>query len=241
MPVCEKCQTPYDDWQHFCLNCGTYLKQGPPPLLRCPRCGSGLETEPAFDEALGSPGPDTPSYLPAVKSWTWLGVAVATLFALGAIFFWQHSRAPVQSQVAETVVHPPETVSRDSRGTTGTPAGKDRLQAEVARVLDNIREANLKKNILLFMETLSGVYPQLDKKREEVIRTWNKFDFIDMNYSVGKVQEVEPNKALAEVQWTTTSQNRATKNRHNTQFHYRIWLANELGQWKITKIEQVPQ
>ena len=85
------------------------------------------------------------------------------------------------------------------------------MQAGVAALLANIREANLQKNILLFMETLSGVYPQLDKKREEVLRTWKKFSFKDMAYTIGKVQEVEPNKAVAEVKWTTTSQNLATK------------------------------
>ncbi len=110
----------------------------------------------------------------------------------------------------------------------------------MAALLANIREANLNKNILLFMETLSGVYPQLDKKRDEVIRTWKNFSFTEMAYTIGKVQEVEPNKAMAEVKWTTTSQNLATKAWRTTEFQYRVLLANELGKWKITKIEQIP-
>lgn len=244
MPVCKECQTPYDAWQHFCLNCGAYLKEGPPPLLHCLECGTGVESLPAFDEVPASPAPEAPDYPPGVTFWKWLGGAAA-LLAVGAFFIWQFYRPPGQSpvQVAEPTVSRPEktnkTAVEDGTQAKEAPTAVDRLQAEVAGILANIREANLKKNILLFMETLSGVYPQLDKKREEVIRTWKKFNFKDMAYSIDKVQEVEPNKAIAEVKWTTTSQNLATKNWRTTEFQYRIWLADELGQWKIRKIEQI--
>ncbi len=272
MPVCEKCQTPYDDWQHFCLNCGSYVKEGPPPLLR-PKCGTGMESELAFeagasakpekawafpepdevwasperDEAWPTPEPEAPDDLPAGRSWKWLGGAAAALLALVAILIWHfHQGAGQQpAQVAEsTVAHPEAAQKKIAEGgteATRAPAAEARLETEVAALLANIREANLKKNILLFMGTLSGVYPQLDKKREEVLRTWKKFNFKDMAYTIGKVQEVEPNKAVAEVKWTTTSQNLATKAWRTTEFQYRISLANELGQWKITKIEQIPQ
>ena len=39
MPVCEKCQTPYDEWQHFCLHCGHYVRAEPLPFQQCPQCG----------------------------------------------------------------------------------------------------------------------------------------------------------------------------------------------------------
>ena len=120
------------------------------------------------------------------------------------------------------------------------PAAVRPTQAEVERLLANIREANLTKNIVLFMDTLSKVYPQPDKKREEVVKTWKKYDFREMAYTVGNVQEVEQNKAMAEVKWTTTSQNLATKDWRTAEFRYRVWVTNELGQWKIKKIEQIP-
>jgi hypothetical protein len=90
------------------------------------------------------------------------------------------------------------------------------------------------------MDTSSKAYPQPDKKREEVVKTWKNFDFREMAYTVGNVQEVEQNKAIAEVKWTTTSQNLATKNWQTAEYRYRVWVTNELGQWKIKKIEEIP-
>ena len=115
------------------------------------------------------------------------------------------------------------------------------LQPEVAKVFTNIREANLKKNIFLFMDTLSGSYPELDKKRQEVVKTWKKFDFSDMTFTIDKLEGIDSDKAMAEVKWILTRQNLATKDWRTEEFQYRVWLANELGQWKIKKIEQIQQ
>ena len=36
MPICQECQAPYEEWQHFCLQCGKYLKEGPRPCFAVP-------------------------------------------------------------------------------------------------------------------------------------------------------------------------------------------------------------
>ena len=216
------------------------------PAWASPKSEEALAA-PEPDAAWAPPEPEEPDHLPAARLWKWLGGAAAALLAVVAVFIWHFHRGPGQhtARVAESTVARPETAEKTAGegGTAakGAPTAEARMQAGVAALLANIREANLQKNILLFMETLSGVYPQLDKKREEVLRTWKKFSFKDMAYTIGKVQEVEPNKVVAEVKWTTTSQNLATKDWRTSEFQYRLWLANELGQWKITRIEQIPQ
>ena len=88
MPVCQKCQTPYDEWQHFCLNCGTYLKEGPPPLLRCPKCGTGVETMPGLEYDFAAPAQEAAIQMPKFLSRKWLGAVLAAVLGLGAIFVW---------------------------------------------------------------------------------------------------------------------------------------------------------
>jgi hypothetical protein len=245
MPVCQKCQTPYDEWQHFCLNCGAYLKEGPLPLLRCPKCGTGLETMPGLENDFAAPAQEAEVQMPKFLSWKWLGAVLAAVLGLGVIFVWVYNRGPSRNPVllVESTARP-EIVEKATAGgkkeAMTPPAAVRPTQAEVERLLINIREANLTKNILLFMDTLSKAYPQPDKKREEVVKTWKNFDFREMAYTVGNVQEVEQNKAIAEVKWTTTSQNLATKNWQTAEYRYRVWVTNELGQWKIKKIEEIP-
>jgi hypothetical protein len=244
MPVCQKCQTPYDEWQHFCLNCGNYLKSEPLPLLRCPKCGTEVKALPGLDHDFAAPAQEAAVQTPKFLSWKWLGALLAVL-GLGVILVWVYNRGPGQKPVlsVESTVSPEiveKTIPGDKKEAMTPPAAVHPTQAEVERLLTNIREANLTKNIVLFMDTLSKAYPQPDKKREEVVKTWKNFDFREMAYTVGNVQEVEQNKAMAEVKWTTKSQNLATKNWQTAEYRYRVWVTNELGQWKIKKIEQIP-
>ena len=113
------------------------------------------------------------------------------------------------------------------------------VRVDVEGVFNQIKEANLTKNILLYMNTLSAVYPQLDKKRQEVSKTWEKFDFKEMTFTVNKIQDVGNGNVVAEVNWSTWTQNLATKELRTDDLHYRVWFAKELGQWKIKKIEEL--
>jgi hypothetical protein len=244
MPICQKCQTPYDEWQHFCLECGEYLKEGPPPLLRCPKCGAEVEIKTFPDHEAAAPAPKTGTTGEA-RSWRWFGVLAAVLLGVGLILLWQEKHGPGLDQAQKMdAASPPEAVEQATplgEGEGKTPmAASPELKAQVEELFDTIKQANLGKNIVLFMNTLSGVYPELDKKRQEVVKTWKKFDFKEMSFKIDKLQEIDRDKALAEMKWTTKSQNLRTKVWRTEQFQYRVWLVNELGQWKIRKIEQIP-
>lgn len=245
MPTCQKCQTPYDEWQHFCMNCGHHLKVASLPVLRCPRCGTQANLTHNFCPECGASLKEdlVPPAKPAPRKWL-LGGVVTVLLGLGAILALNLIRqTPSPTQVVETPVRPLKvaekpSVSGETDAKAPVPAVAS-LPVELAKVLNQIKEANLNKNILLFMDTLSPLYPQLDIKRQEVLKTWEKFDFNEMALVVNKFREIDPGNAVAEVTWRTSTQNRHTQELRTDDFSYRVWFAKELGEWKIKKIEEL--
>jgi Double zinc ribbon len=247
MPICEKCQTSCDEWQHFCLQCGHYLKVGPPPLLRCPGCGTEVSLNQKFCPECAVPLKDDasrPSRL--IYHWKWLtGGLFAALMSLGLVLVLHLNRRPSPPPVhmVESMVPPPKMEEKPAiSGETDVKSptiAVSSLQAEVEQVFNRIKEANLKKNILMYMNTLAVIYPQANKKRQEVLKTWEKFEFKEMAFTVNKLQEVDSDNAIAEVKWTITSQNLKTTNLRADDFQYRVWFTKELGQWKIKKIEEL--
>ena len=248
MPVCQKCNSPYDEWQHFCLHCGESLKAALPPSHRCPQCGTEVALDRTFCHVCAVTQKDDTSHPnKLISRWAWLtGGLIALLVIFGIIFAFYFLNRPrwVPAPVAESPTTSPPVpgnriVSREGKA-PGTRSAVDSLQGDLEEILNRIKEANLKKNILLYMGTLSAQYPQAEKKRQEVSKTWEKFDFKQMAFSVNKLQEVDGNNAIAEVKWTTTAQNKTTGDLQTGNFYYRVRLTKELGQWKINKIEELP-
>jgi predicted nucleic acid-binding Zn ribbon protein len=247
MPVCPKCQTPYDEWQHFCLQCGEYLKNAPPLSHPCPQCGAQVPMDQTFcRECSAALKADAGLRGRLISRWKWLTVGlIAAIVILGTIFayyFIGPRGVPPPSADSPAAV-PPVAADRVVSGAGQAPeakAGVDTLQADVEEVLNRVKEANLTKNILLYLDNLSVLYPQVEKKRQEVFRTWGKFTFKEMAFTVDKLQEVDPNNAVAEVDWRTSAQNLTTSQLQTGNYRYRVWFTKELGQWKIKKIEELP-
>lgn len=240
MPVCDKCQTSYDDWQHFCLHCGQHLKTELPFPRRCPQCNAQLGLDQNFCQECAAPvknAPSGPSRL--ISRWKWLTMSLTLMLViLGASLIVYFIQGPTPAPAP-----PGDLADRPAGEVPGQPPASKppaaSVQAEVIKVFEQIREANLGKDIVLYMNALSAVYPELDKKRREITQTWEKFDYNDMDFTVKGIQELNKDTALVDVTWTTSALQRATRQLRQDEYHYRVWFARELGQWRITKIEEV--
>jgi hypothetical protein len=156
---------------------------------------------------------------------------LGTILALYLIAWPRRVPAPMaDSAAAPLAVAENQAVSGEVKANETSPA-VDSLQAEVEEILNRIKEANLQKNILLYMGTLSARYPQIDKKRQEISKTYEKFDFKQMGFTVNKLQVIDSDTAIAEVKWSSMAQNLTTRDMRSDDFYYRIRLAKELGQW----------
>jgi hypothetical protein len=125
----------------------------------------------------------SPSRMPLVA-----GVAVLTVLVL-ALFgfsFWTKGRGGAVSEqpaVAAKEIKP-ESPSRET----------------VTALLDDIRKANMEKNLALWESRYSRQYLQTPGKREGVAEQWKEYDYRSLEYSIDDLQ-ISPGKASAVVTW----------------------------------------
>jgi len=138
--------------------------------------------------------------------------------------------------VATPVTPAPETPTAPP---VEAPTPKVSLADEVRETLSNLREAQLKNNIILFMSCYSYLYPSLDRKREQTLSYWKDFHFLDMNFVLDDVKPMGPDNAMARVTWTMQIQNRRSHQFDSFTQDYKVILAKELGKWRIRAINDL--
>lgn len=77
------------------------------------------------------------------------------------------------------------------------------LPQEIQKLLDlleNIRQANLRKNIDLLMSSYASDYKDLEERRRTALQSWSKHNYLDLDY-VLKVESVSIDSATARVEW----------------------------------------
>jgi len=242
---CPQCGTAVGREQNFCHECDTPLKAG----LEFTAPG-GLEPPPA--PLAGSAPPLRPPWL----KWAVVaGGAIVVILVLVVVAQMMRKPSlppsltpPATPRPLETVPPSPPAVAPQESDKLGeaapgaTPPATPEaagLPAQLEQVMGNLRDANLKKDLVLYMSCFSYVFPQTDKKRQEIQKTWQNFEFRKMAFIMSKINEVDPNEAVADVAWNMTVQNRSTKDSDITTIKYRVWFAKELGQWKIKKLEEL--
>ena len=102
-----------------------------------------------------------------------------------------------------------------------------------------MREAQLRKDIVLFMSVYSLTYPELDDKRATTLKAWENFDFTNLVFTVDKVQSIDPDNAIAWVTWYMDTKNRRTQELSSGSQIFQVRFAKEQGKWRIRSLEEV--
>lgn len=112
------------------------------------------------------------------------------------------------------------------------------LPQEIQKLLDlleNVRQANLKKNINLLMSCYSSEYKDLEERRRMALQSWSKYNYLDLEY-VLKVESVSIDSAKAKVEWrirsipVTGGQTEEGKSVLNVTFQ------KEKNEWRIQEV-----
>jgi hypothetical protein len=111
----------------------------------------------------------------------------------------------------------------------------------VTGILEQVREAQLKKNIDLFLQAYAPSFPNLDKKKESILKTWEKYDYLDMHFNIKNVRKPDANTIVAKVVWDITLEDISSKKRSTLVRDYVVHLSQVSGKWLIQELIQGEQ
>jgi len=267
MPLCPHCQTPYEAGQRYCSTCGSFLLHPEEGDTFCPQCGVRVSPRQEFchecdaplkgalaaTEALGPaeeplvppevppvrPGPSpppagTPSWLMALL----IGSGIVIIILL-ILLFTRGTPPPAPPPAPKAAVPAPQAPAAVPQAAKPAPVPAANLTEQVKDVLASLRDAQLHKNIIQFMNAFSLTYPELDTKRSDTLTAWENYDFTNLAFKLGKVQLLDPNNATAEVTWYIDVRNRRTQELSSYTQTYQVRFAKELGKWRIRSLEEV--
>jgi hypothetical protein len=108
----------------------------------------------------------------------------------------------------------------------------------ITGLLEQVRQAQLKKDIGLFLEAYAPTFPHLDKKKESILKTWEKYDYLDMHFTIESIQKTKANAIIAKVVWDMTLEDVLSKKKSALVRDYTVQFSQVSGKWLIQELIQ---
>ena len=106
-------------------------------------------------------------------------------------------------------------------------------------MLQNMRAAQLKKDIDQYLNYYSTNFPALDKKRQITAKNWELYDYLDLEYKIDEVKLLITGNASALVTWKIKYRNKGSAEIKYITQKFNIMLSNESDKWRISKLELI--
>jgi hypothetical protein len=238
---CPQCDVRVSPLQEFCHECDAPLKGAP--------AASG-----ALDTTLGTaaPAPETaPAKIPPSGMPSWLlgvlvGAGILVIILLILLFTRGTTTPPAPAPAPKAEAPVPAPPAATATPTTPAipapepaPPAEANLKEQLQKELSILREAQLRKDIVLFMSVYSLTYPELDNKRASTLKAWERYDFNNLVFTVDKIQPIDPDNAIAWVTWYMDTKNRRTQDLSSSSQSFQVRFAKEQGKWRIRTLEEL--
>jgi hypothetical protein len=159
---------------------------------------------------------------------------ISLLMVVGGYFFWHRQAQSSKPIVQENVFSP----STPSSPINPPPAMKDPEAEKIRSLFETIKQANLKKNIDLFMSCYSREFKGREGKRQDALETWGFFNYLDLSYDL-KEQTISGDIANVRLEWLIRISKKAGGQPENRRTLLDVTLKREDGRWKIKEIKPV--
>ncbi len=161
------------------------------------------------------------------------GGIILLLIIGGGYLFWQQyppSVKPISSEVTSSSPLPRPPDPETMRG--------DNEVQKIESVFENIKRANIQKDIDLFMSCFSRDFKGAEGKRRDTLKMWETFNYHDLSYDL-KRQTISGDMADVRLEWVVKTSERMGGKPHNGKTVLDVTLKREDGRWKIKGIKPV--
>ena len=157
-----------------------------------------------------------------------IGSAMIILMVAGGYFFWQRPSQSSRAVAKEIVTSPSVPPSPNS-----PPVAVEAQEVEkIKSLFENIKQANLKKNIDLFMSCYSRDFNDLQGKRLDALETWGFYNYHELSYDL-KEQTISGDTANVKLEWRIRVSKKVGGQREDKRTLLDVTLKREDGFWKI--------
>lgn len=119
-----------------------------------------------------------------------------------------------------------------------TPVSDEKEIENIKNLFENIRQANLQKNIDLFISCYSNAFKNREGKKSETLKNWENFTFTKLSYNLKK-HAITGETALVRVEWLIRFSPRRGGQSQESRTLLDVTLNREIGGWKIKEIKSV--
>jgi hypothetical protein len=161
------------------------------------------------------------------------GFVILLLIVAGGYLLWQQYPQKFSKPISAEPTPPPLSSAPDPQTVT------ESLEVEkIESVFENIRRANLQKNIDLFMSCFSRDFNGTERKRKDTLKIWDTFNYHDLSYDLKK-QKIVGDAADVRLEWVVKTSERVGGKPHYGRTVLDVSLKREGGAWKIKEIKPV--
>jgi hypothetical protein len=161
------------------------------------------------------------------------GIIIVLMIAAG-YFLWpqfSQSSGPAPKEIATP---PPSPLPPES----AAPPPKDHAVEKISSVFESIRQANLQKDIDLFMSCFSGDFNGAEGKRQDTLKMWENYSYLDLSYDLKK-QSITGDSADVRLEWLAKTSQKSSGKIQDGRTVLDVTLRKEDGRWKIVGIKPV--
>jgi len=158
--------------------------------------------------------------------------AIIILMAAAGYLLWpQHpqSNKPIPKETVASLSTSPFPNSPPA-------ASKDQEVEKIGSLFENIKQANLQKDIDLFMSCFSRDFNGMEGKRQDTLRMWENYNYLNLSYHFKK-QTVSGDTANVTLEWLVRTSLRSGGQPQDGRTVLDVTLKREDGLWKIKEIK----
>ncbi len=159
---------------------------------------------------------------------------ILILMAAAGYLLWTQRPQSNKPTLKETV----SSLSTSPFPNSPSAAMKDQEVEKIGSLFENIRQANLQKNIDLFTSCFSRDFNDMDRKRRDTLKMWENYNYLNLSYRLKK-QTVSGDTANVTLEWLVRTSQRTGGQPQDSRTVLDVTLKREDGLWKIREIKPV--